>query len=130
MSQLRVHALTMSLDGYVAGPDQSLDKPLGVGGEACTSGCSRPARWHADVGGPVGRAGVDDRFVAVGFEGIGAYDHGPQHVRPDPRDRGTRRGPAGTAGGVTSRRTTTRCSCSRTTRASRSRWRAARRSTS
>ena len=33
MSQLRVHCLSMSLDGYVAGPDQSLEEPLGVGGE-------------------------------------------------------------------------------------------------
>ena len=32
MPRLRVHSLTMSVDGYVAGPDQSVDNPLGVGG--------------------------------------------------------------------------------------------------
>jgi len=32
MSKLRA-TLTMSLDGYVAGPNQSLDYPLGIGGE-------------------------------------------------------------------------------------------------
>jgi hypothetical protein len=32
MPKLRVHGLTMSLDGYVAGADQSHDNPLGVGG--------------------------------------------------------------------------------------------------
>ena len=31
--KLRVHNLAMSLDGYVVGPDQSPDTPLGVGGE-------------------------------------------------------------------------------------------------
>ncbi len=32
MPKLRVHNLAISLDGYVAGPNQSLDNPLGVGG--------------------------------------------------------------------------------------------------
>ena len=32
MSKLRLN-ITMSLDGYVAGPDQSTENPLGVGGE-------------------------------------------------------------------------------------------------
>ena len=32
MPKLRVRNLAMSVDGYVAGPDQSLDDPLGVGG--------------------------------------------------------------------------------------------------
>ena len=33
MSELRVHNFSISLDGYGAGPDQSVDEPLGVGGE-------------------------------------------------------------------------------------------------
>jgi dihydrofolate reductase len=32
LSKLRLH-ITMSLDGYVAGPDQSEENPLGIGGE-------------------------------------------------------------------------------------------------
>jgi len=32
MPKLRVHNLAISLDGYVAGPNQSIDHPLGVGG--------------------------------------------------------------------------------------------------
>jgi hypothetical protein len=31
--KLRVHNFSVSVDGYAAGPDQSLDNPLGVGGE-------------------------------------------------------------------------------------------------
>ena len=33
MPRLLVLAYTISLDGYGAGPDQSLKEPLGVGGE-------------------------------------------------------------------------------------------------
>ena len=33
MARLRVHTLARSVDGFVAGPDQSVDNPLGVGGE-------------------------------------------------------------------------------------------------
>ena len=32
MSRVRVHNFSISLDGYAAGPDQSIDNPLGVGG--------------------------------------------------------------------------------------------------
>jgi hypothetical protein len=32
MPKLRVHNIAVSVDGYAAGPDQSLDNPLGVGG--------------------------------------------------------------------------------------------------
>ena len=33
MPKLRVHNVTLSLDGFAAGPAQSLDNPLGVRGE-------------------------------------------------------------------------------------------------
>jgi hypothetical protein len=33
MAELRVHNLSISLDGYAAGPRQSRDDPLAVGGE-------------------------------------------------------------------------------------------------
>ena len=32
MSKLRVESFTISLDGFGAGPDQSINNPLGVGG--------------------------------------------------------------------------------------------------
>ena len=34
LSKLKVSAFSVSIDGYGAGPDQSLQNPLGVGGEA------------------------------------------------------------------------------------------------
>jgi dihydrofolate reductase len=56
-----VHNLTVSLDGYVAGPEQSLEHPLGVGG-------MRLHDWM--FAEPVAK--VDQRFVDRRTEGVGA----------------------------------------------------------
>ena len=74
MSQLRVHALSMSLDGYVAGPDQSLEDPLGVGGERLHEWMFETRTWPPDASASAGGIdGVDDdAFARRGFEGIGA----------------------------------------------------------
>jgi hypothetical protein len=34
MPKLRVHNFSVSLDGFAAGPGQSFDNPIGVGGHA------------------------------------------------------------------------------------------------
>jgi len=52
MSRLRVQCSSLSLDGYGAGPDQSLDNPLGVGGETLHDWiiATRPwRRMHKDM---------------------------------------------------------------------------------
>ena len=72
MAKLRVHSLAVSLDGYAAGPDQSLDDPMGAVASNCTSGRSRPATYHRMGGDDGGSAGVDDSFAARGVDGIGA----------------------------------------------------------
>lgn len=48
MARVRVHSLATSLDGFVAGPDQSLENPLGVGGERIFEdlGSGRPAQYQ------------------------------------------------------------------------------------
>jgi dihydrofolate reductase len=73
MPKLRVHCLAMSVDGYVAGPDQDLEHPLGVGGPRLHEWvlATRTGR-RMIVGGEGGEEGVDDDFVARGFTGIGA----------------------------------------------------------
>jgi hypothetical protein len=38
MTRVRVHDFSVSLDGFGAGADQALEHPLGVGGEASSSG--------------------------------------------------------------------------------------------
>ena len=71
-AKLRVHNLAMSLDGYVAGPDQSLDNPLGVGGERLHEWVFATRTGRRMIGEDGGDEGVDDDFIARGDEGIGA----------------------------------------------------------
>lgn len=49
MSKLRYDA-SMSLDGFVAGPDQGLDNPLGVGGERLHLWMTELAVWREHAG--------------------------------------------------------------------------------
>ena len=74
MSLLRVASFSLSLDGFGAGPDQSLDHPLGVGGTALP-GWLFPTRTFQQklFGNDGGETGIDDDFAARGFENIGAW---------------------------------------------------------
>jgi dihydrofolate reductase len=72
MPRLRVHDLAMSVDGYVAGPDQSVDNPLGVDGTRLHEWVFETRSGREMAGMEGGETGVDDDFVAEGFEGIGA----------------------------------------------------------
>jgi dihydrofolate reductase len=73
MPKLRVHNFSMSFDGFAAGPDQSLENPLGVRGEELHEWAvaTRTFREMARMG-PGGTEGVDDDFIAKGDDGIGA----------------------------------------------------------
>jgi dihydrofolate reductase len=72
MPRLRVHNFAISLDGYAAGPDQSADNPLGVGGTRLHQWAfaTRTARHMDGVEG--GDEGLDDDFIAEGDVGVGA----------------------------------------------------------
>jgi dihydrofolate reductase len=70
--KLRVHNFSVSLDGYAAGPDQSLDDPLGVGGEALHNWMFATRTFHKIFGEEGGDEGADDRFAAAGEVGLGA----------------------------------------------------------
>ena len=73
MSKLRVHAFSVSLEGYGAGPEQSLDDPLGKGGEALHNWFIPTRTFQQMVGDGGGATGTDDDFAAWGFENIGAW---------------------------------------------------------
>ncbi|MGZ5367916.1 MAG: dihydrofolate reductase family protein [Aeromicrobium sp.] len=72
MSKLRVHNLSLSIEGYVAGPDQGPDQPLGVGGERLHEWAFATRTFRRQFGGPDGDEGLDDEFAARGEIGIGA----------------------------------------------------------
>jgi len=73
VSQLRVHAFSISLDGYGAGPNQDLVNPLGVGGESLHEWAVATRTFSQMSGRQGGSTGIDDDFVARGFAGIGAW---------------------------------------------------------
>jgi dihydrofolate reductase len=73
MSKLRVHCFTLSFDGYGAGSNQSLDNPLGVGGEALHGWFVATRTFQQVFGRPGGVTGPDDEVAARGVENIGAW---------------------------------------------------------
>jgi dihydrofolate reductase len=73
MPRLRVHAFAISLDGYGAGPEQSPDNPLGVGGEAMHEWFYPTRTFQRLFGKDQGTTGIDDHFAARGMENIGAW---------------------------------------------------------
>jgi hypothetical protein len=70
--------MSISADGYVAGPNQDEDHPLGVGGRGLHD-------WHL---GPDKDHPVNLRVVSDMMDGIGATIIGPQHVWSHPRRLG------------------------------------------
>ncbi len=73
MSKLRVHAFAISLDGYGAGPDQSLENPLGVGGPGLHQWVFPTRTFQKIFGKEGGTTGIDDDFAARGFANVGAW---------------------------------------------------------
>ena len=82
MSKLRVLSFAISLDGYSAGPNQDIGNPVGVGGLAVFGWQFATRTHHKMHGGDGGATGVDDGFVARGFEGIGAWIMGRNMFGP------------------------------------------------
>ncbi|MFE3290849.1 dihydrofolate reductase family protein [Rhodococcus sp. NPDC059234] len=72
MPKLRVHNLSMSLDGYAAGPHQDAENPLGVGGERLHEWAFATRTARAMHGLEGGESGLDDRFIGQGDVGVGA----------------------------------------------------------
>jgi dihydrofolate reductase len=89
MPKLRVHGMSMSLDGYVAGPDQTLEHPLGVGGSRLHEWIFETRTGREMIGETGGTTGVDDDFVAAGFDGIGAWVLGRNMFGPVRGDWGS-----------------------------------------
>ena len=73
MSKLRVESFSMSIDGFSAGPDQSLENPMGIGGQALHEWAFPTATIQQMFGNEAGSTGVDNDFAARGFRHIGAW---------------------------------------------------------
>lgn len=73
MPKLRVMSFSLSLDGFGAGPEQSLDNPLGLGGMGLHQWAFATRTFRTMFGQDGGSTGIDDQFAARGFENVGAW---------------------------------------------------------
>ncbi len=64
--------ISISLDGFVAGPDQSVQHPLGVGGKRLHEWVYPLAAWRALVGLEGGEVNESTRVIEESLAGIGA----------------------------------------------------------
>jgi dihydrofolate reductase len=82
MPRLRVASFTISLDGYGAGPDQTRENPLGVGGEALHDWLVQTRTFEQMSGRDGGSVGIDDDFAARGMANVGAWIMGRNMFAP------------------------------------------------
>jgi dihydrofolate reductase len=89
MSKLRLK-ISMSLDGFVAGPNQSVDNPLGIGGMRLHEWVLPLAAWRSTHGLPGGAVNESSRVVEESLENIGATVMGRNMFggHPGPWDAG------------------------------------------
>jgi hypothetical protein len=117
VSKLRFR-ISMSLDGFVAGPSQSVDNPLGIGGMRLHQWVFPLTFWRAMHGLQGGEVNESTRVVEESLANIGASVIGRNMFGGHP-------GPWECQETVerlveSTRRSITRCSCSRITHASHS----------
>jgi dihydrofolate reductase len=82
MARVRVHNFCVSVDGYAAGPEQSLDNPFGVGGMVLPGWFSGTRVWNEMQGSPGGSTGTDNDFAARWGVGVGAFIMGRNMFGP------------------------------------------------
>lgn len=71
------------MDGYAAGPNQSLEEPLGIGGRQVHQWAFLTLGFNAMLGIPdQGTTGIDNGLFERGFENIGAWIMGRNMFGP------------------------------------------------
>ena len=70
--KLVVRGYTLSLDGFSSASGQSLENPFGTGGLAIMNWAFQTRTMKAMFGQEGGSTGIDDGFLAKGFDHIGA----------------------------------------------------------
>ena len=73
MTKVRVGGFFVSLDGFGAGPDQSLENPLGKGGMELHRWLFGTRMFHAMIGKEGGSDGIDQEFAHRSMDGFGAF---------------------------------------------------------
>lgn len=78
MSRLRVSCFTISFDGFGAGPDQTREVPLGVGGEELHEWMFAAQAFKNREAGTT----PADQFIRRGFDNVGAWIMGRNMFGP------------------------------------------------
>src|SRR4051794_9949645 len=73
MTKLRVQSFAVSLDGYSAGPDQSLEHPLGVRGPDLFEWFFPTRVFQTMHGQSEGETGIDNQVAEDSFQNVGAF---------------------------------------------------------
>lgn len=73
MGRIRAAAFSVSLDGYGAGPEQSLQDPLGKGGRNLHRWFLGTKTFRAMFGQDGGSEGVDEDFAHSSMDGFGGF---------------------------------------------------------
>lgn len=73
MSKLRVLSYSVSLDGFSAGADQSLEFPLGVRGPELMEWFFPTRVFQRMYGSGDGETGIDNGFAERGFDNLGSW---------------------------------------------------------
>src|SRR5690242_13583513 len=82
MSLVRIHNLGVSLDGFGAGAEQTLESPFGHAGDRLTRWFFGTRTFQAMIGQPGGSTATDDVFARAWGPGIGAEIMGRNKFGP------------------------------------------------
>ncbi len=73
MPKVQVSAFSVSLDGFGAGPEQTLEDPLGKRGKELHQWFFDTKTFRAMIGQSGGLSGIDEDYAARSMEGFGAF---------------------------------------------------------
>src|SRR5690348_9927069 len=73
MQKIRVNSYSISLDGFAAGPNQSLENPLGIRGPELFAWFFPTRTFRQMQGQDDGSTGVDNDWAQRGMENVGAW---------------------------------------------------------
>ncbi len=82
MSKIKVMAFSISLDGYGAGPSQSIENPLGLKGTELHEWVFKTKGFKKMIGQEGGTEGIDNDFFEKSFENVGAEIMGRNKYGP------------------------------------------------
>ncbi len=82
MTRVRVAGFSISLDGFGAGPEQTLEDPLGKRGKELHEWFFGTRSFRTMIGQGGGSDGVDERYAARAMTGFGAFIMGRNMFGP------------------------------------------------